>query len=112
MNHTKKQTKQKLIELEKSGLEYTNIAEALNKEGHVTPTRKKPWTDATVSRALRSLGVKRRNISAEPSRKQRGPATTGAGNKWELLRAIENCDGLERAVKRTLLDMVFQELNK
>ena len=98
--------------------------------GWAYPSFKQPnWTQSSVSQVLREAGKKRRRAFTKPGARKHNkpeqlelgaplaqPATViaagGTVTKWDVLKAIENCEDLSTNARKALLDLVWRELFK
>lgn len=110
--HSKTETKNRLLAYESEGKEYIDIAKALNDEGHKTPSRGASWSEKTVSDYLRKWGRARRNTGPRRSRLPALAKSAAGVSKWDVLRSIDGCSDIGPTQKRALLEIVFCELNK
>lgn len=99
-------------------------------DGWAYPSFKQPnWTQSSVSQVLREAGKKRRRAFTKPNARKQKPEwlelgapmpqpmsiiapAGGAVTKWDVLKAIENCEDLSTNARKALLDLVWRELFK
>lgn len=130
----------KMLAMAESKMRYVDIAKRLNDAGLFTRFGK-PWTRNTITHALIDIGFRRviqkggytkREFTrkekrgkgyrtpvadfpqAEPKQAPATPSSRQAllGERWEVLRGIENMRGISSAARKCLMDLVWKEVNK
>lgn len=105
---------------------HDELARLLNKEGIKFDQKGVlvPWDRAHVCRVKLAMGLRTRHFGAaratrkgESNNKKHGAtmapeAPLNPVSKWDVLKAIEHCADLSSHARRSLLDLVWQELNK